>query len=72
MVKTGFLSSGNRFLLFDFFLQMQAATEINGPFFFGGGKYFIPARNREFLSGEKCFILFRASFLRAETVSETS
>ena len=53
-----------------FFLQMQAATEINGPFF--GGKDFIPARNREFLSGEKCFILFRASFLRAETVSETS
>ena len=36
------------------------------------GKDFISARNREFLSGEKCFILFRASFLRGETVSETS
>ena len=42
MVKTGFLSSGNRFLLFDFFLQMQAATEINGPFFFGGGNTLFP------------------------------
>ena len=36
LVQTDFLSCGNRFLLFNFFLQVETATEISGNPFFQG------------------------------------
>ena len=53
-----------------FFLQVDADTEINGSFFFW--KDFIPTSRKGFLSSGNCFLLFSASFLQVETVSETS
>ena len=35
------------------------------------GKDFVPV-DRDFLPSENCFLLFRASFLQVETVTETS
>ena len=46
-------------------------TEISGNSFFGG-KTLFPLAERNFLSSENVFLLFRASFLQVKTVTETS
>ena len=60
---------------------METVTEISGylflfSFFFegggGGGETLFPPAERDFLSSENCFFLFRASFLQVKTVAETS
>ena len=59
----------NIFSYLIFFLQVEAAYEINGSFL---GKTLFPLVEKDFLSGGNCFLLFCASFLQVETVSETS
>ena len=54
-----------------FFKQVETMTDIRGnPFL--GGKSLFPLAKRDFLSSEKYFVLFRASFLQVKTVTETS
>ena len=54
-----------------FFLQVESIPETSeDPFF--GGKTLFQLVERGFLSSENCFLLFRASFLRVKTVTETS
>ena len=36
------------------------------------GKTLFPQERKDFLSTEKCFVLFRASSLQVQTVTETS
>ena len=36
------------------------------------GKTLFPHERKDFLSTEKCFVLFRASSLQVQTVTETS
>ena len=52
-----------------FFLQVETFTEISGNKFFG--KDFVLAE-MDFPPNGNCFLLFRASFLQVETVTETS
>ena len=50
---------------------MEAVTEITGnPSF--GEKTLFPLAERDFLSSENCFLLFRTSFLQIKTATETS
>ena len=59
------------YLIF-FFLQVEIVTETSGNPFLGGKTLFLLAE-RDFLSSENCSLfLFRASFLQAKTVTETS
>ena len=70
MMKTDFLSRGNRFLFFNLlFLQVETFPKLRETNFFG--KDFALAE-RDFLPSGNCFLLFRASFLQVETVTETS
>ena len=69
MVETDFLIREIVFSYLIFFLQVEAVTEINGPFF---GKTLFPLVERDFMSSGNCFLLFRASFLQVESISETS
>ena len=69
MVETDFLIREIVFSYLIFFLQVEAVTEINGPFL---GKTLFPLVERDFLSSGNCFLLFRASFLQVESISETS
>ena len=69
MVETDFLIWEIVFSYLIFFLQVEAVTEINGPFL---GKTLFPLVERDFLSSGNCFLLFRASFLQVESISETS
>ena len=50
---------------------METVTEISGNLFFGGNALFTLVE-RDFLSNENCFLLFRASFLQVKAVTETS
>ena len=64
MVEMDFLSSENRFLLFNLFiLQVETFTGISGNKFIW---------ERGFPPSGNCFLLFRASFLQVETVTKTS
>ena len=56
------------YLIF-FFLQVETFTEISGNKLFG--KDFVPVE-RDIQPSGNCFLLFRASFLQVETVTETS
>ena len=69
MVETDFLIREIIFSYLIFFLQVEAVTEINGPFL---GKTLFPLVERDFMSSGNCFLLFRASFLQVESISETS
>ena len=69
MVETDFLIWEIVFSYLIFFLQVEAVTEINGPFL---GKTLFPLVERDFMSSGNCFLLFRASFLQVESISETS
>ena len=69
MVETDFLIREIVFSYLIFFLQVEAVTEINGPFL---GKTLFPLVERDFMSSGNCFLLFRASFLQVESISETS
>ena len=69
MVETDFLIREIVFCYLIFFLQVEAVTEINGPFL---GKTLFPLVERDFMSSGNCFLLFRASFLQVESISETS
>ena len=54
-----------------FLLQVETVTEISGnPFF--EGKTLFPLADRDFLSSESCFLLFRAFFLEVKTVTQTT
>ena len=66
-----FLSCGNRSLLFIsfFFLQAENFTEISGNKFIG--KDIVPVE-RDFPRCGNCFLLFPASFLQVEIVTETN
>ena len=71
-VETHFLSCGNRFLLFNlFFNKGQLSLKLEETHYFWGEILF-PLTERDFLSGENCFLLFRASFLQVKSVTETS
>ena len=65
-----FPSTGNIFWWI-FFSTSGNITEISGNSFFGGKTLFSLAE-RNFLSSENVFLLFRASFLQVKTVTETS
>ena len=52
-----------------FFLQVEAVTELKAHFL---GKTLFPLVEKDFLSSGNYFLLFCASFLQVETVSETS
>ena len=70
MVETDFVSCGNRILLFDiFFFKWKPLLKIL-PIFVG--KTLFPLVERDFLFSGKCLLLFRATFLQVETISETS
>ena len=69
MVETDFLIREIVFSYLTFFLQVEAVTEINGPFL---GKTLFPLVERDFMSSGNCFLLFRASFLQVESISEFS
>ena len=67
-----FLSYGNRFLLFNLFIFSSSGNLlelVENPFL---GKTLFPLEGNDFLSTEKCFLLFRASFLQKETVTGAS
>ena len=49
---------------------MESVTEISGNLF-SGGKTLFPLAERNFLSSESCFLLFRASFLEVKSVTQT-
>ena len=68
-METDFLIREIVFSYLIFFLQVEAVTEINGPFL---GKTLFPLVERDFMSSGNCFLLFRASFLQVESISETS
>ena len=54
-----------------FFLEVETVTKTSGnPFFWE--KTLFPLAERDFLSSENCFLLFRASFLQVKTDTETS
>ena len=69
MVETDFLIREIVFSYLIFFLQVEAVTEINGPFL---GKTLFLLVARDFMSSGNCFLLFLASFLQVESISETS
>ena len=69
MVETDFLIWEIAFSYLIFVLQVEAVTEINSPFL---GKTLFPLVERDFLSSGNCFVLFRASFLQVESISEFS
>ena len=56
-----------------YFLQVETVTEISGNQLFWGKILFLLVQRdqRDMLSSENCFLLFRASFLRVEAVTET-
>ena len=63
MVELDFLSCGNRFLFIKKPSQKFVETNLLG-------RDFVPVE-RDFKPSGNCFLLFRASFLQAETVTET-
>ena len=72
MAQAHFLSCGNRFLLFNiFFYKWKPPLKLVETHFFGGMTLF-PLAEKDFLSSENSFLLFRASFLQVKTVTETS
>ena len=65
-----FLSCGNGFLLFNlFFYKWKPSLKLVETNLFG--KDFVPVES-DFPRSENCFLLFRASFLQVETVTETN
>ena len=70
MVKTDVWSCGNRFPLFNlFFYKWKPSLKLMVYFLRNN---LSPVIERYFLSSGSRFLLLRASFLRVETVSETS
>ena len=69
MVEMDFRSCGNCLLLFNlFFLQFETLAEINRNKYFG--EDFVPVE-RDLPPSENYFLVFCASFLQVETVTET-
>ena len=63
MVETHFLCGGNRFLLFNLFLnKWKPPLKLVETHYFGG-KTLFRLEERGFLSSENFFLLFHASFL---------
>ena len=72
MMETHFLSCGNRFLLCNlFFNKGKLSLKLVETHYFWGEILF-PLTERDFLSGENCFLLFRAPLLQVKGVTETS
>ena len=71
MVETNFLSCGNRFLLFSlsFFYKWKPSLQLVKISLFR--KDFVPIKS-DFPPIQNRFLLFHASFLQVETVTETS
>ena len=64
-----FPSYRNRFLLFSFvFCKWKPSLKLAETHFFT----LFPLLERDFLSSENRFLLFRGSFLQVKTVTETS
>ena len=70
-MERDFLSCGNRFVLFNlfFFYKWKPSVKLVETNLFG--KNFVPVE-RGFKPSGNCFLLFRASFLQVETVTEAS
>ena len=70
LLKWFFILYGGGGLFNIFFLQLETVTEIIGDPFLENTLF--PLVERDFLSSGNCSLLFSVSFLRVETVNETS